>query len=331
MDSFKKVVGHTELLEYIRTAVREEMYSHAYIMTGARGSGKRLLSDLFSQALVCERRNETGEPCGACHACVQARTRNHPDIIRVSHTKPGSISVDDIREQVGATVGVKPYSGAHKVYIIDDADLLTEQAQNALLKTIEEPPEYAIFFLLAQNAEALLPTIRSRCVTLKLRNIKNQLIRIFLMEEYGVNEGVANFCAAFAAGNIGQAIMLATSEYFQEVRNDCVRLLTHIDTMEPDTFYANIKKCAEYKLEINDYLDLIAVWYRDLLIYKATKNIDQVIFHDQVSVLKEKANTSSYEGIERILEALDRTKARLRANVSFELSMELLLLCIKEN
>ena len=92
-----------------------------------------------------------------------------------------------------------------------------------------------------------------------------------------------------------------------------------------------VKRCMAYKLEINDYLDIIAVWYRDVLIYKATKNVDRVVFSDQMKYIKERARKSSYEGIENILDALEKAKARMKANVSFELSMELLLLTIKEN
>ena len=106
-------------------------------------------------------------------SCRQAINGNQPDIIRVTHEKPNSISVDDIREQVNNDIVIRPYSSKYKVYIIADADKMTVQAQNALLKTIEEPPSYAVIMLLTENAEALLPTIRSRCVMMKLRNIKD--------------------------------------------------------------------------------------------------------------------------------------------------------------
>ena len=92
-----------------------------------------------------------------------------------------------------------------------------------------------------------------------------------------------------------------------------------------------VKKCMTYKLEINDYLDIIAIWYRDVLIYKATKSVDRVVFSDQLRYIKERASKSSYEGIENILDGLEKAKARIKANVNFELTMELLLLTIKEN
>lgn len=329
MGSFKDVVGHKDILKYISSAVENNRVSHAYILNGERGSGKRMLANLFATTLLCESGNS--EPCGKCHSCRQAESGNHPDIIRVTHEKPNSISVDDIRTQVNNTVDIKPYQGPYKVYIIPQADLMTPQAQNAILKTIEEPPAYAVFLLLTENAEMLLPTINSRCVMLKLRNIKDTLIRKYLMENLEIPDYKADMCTAFAQGNVGRAIMLANSEHFNEIREEAVQLLKHIHDMELSEIVVAVKNISVYKLEITDYLDIIMIWYRDVLLYKATKEIDKVVFKDQLQSIKEQARKSSYEGIELILESLEKAKARLKANVNFDLVMELLFLTIKEN
>ena len=329
MGSFKDVVGHKDILKYISSAVENNRVSHAYILNGERGSGKRMLANLFATTLLCESGNS--EPCGKCHSCRQAESGNHPDIIRVTHEKPNSISVDDIRTQVNNTVDIKPYQGPYKVYIIPQADLMTPQAQNAILKTIEEPPAYAVFLLLTENAEMLLPTINSRCVMLKLRNIKDTLIRKYLMENLEIPDYKADMCTAFAQGNVGRAIMLANSDHFNEIREEAVQLLKHISEMELNEIVAAVKNISVYKLEITDYLDIIMIWYRDVLLYKATKEIDKVVFKDQLQSIKEQARKSSYEGIELILESLEKAKARLKANVNFDLVMELLFLTIKEN
>lgn len=329
MGSFKDVVGHKDIIKYIRNAVQEDKVSHAYILNGERGSGKKMLANLFATTLLCE---EGGpDPCNICHSCRQAESGNHPDIIRVTHEKPNSISVDDIRKQVNNDILIKPYQGPFKVYIIAEADLMTPQAQNALLKTIEEPPEYAVIFLLTENAETLLPTITSRCVMLKLRNIKDTLIKKYLMETLEVPDYKADMCTAFAQGNMGRAILLANSDHFNEIREDAVQLLKYINEMELSEIVKAIKRIVNYKLEINDYLDIIMIWYRDVLLYKATKDMDKVVFKDQIKYIQEKARKSSYEGIELIIESLEKAKTRLKANVNFDLVMELLLLTIKEN
>ena len=329
MGTFKDVVGHKDIINYIRNAVREDKVSHAYILNGERGAGKKMLANLFAATLLCEKGGP--DPCNECHSCRQAESGNHPDIIKVTHEKPNSISVDDIREQVNNTIMIKPYQGPYKVYIIPQADMMTPQAQNALLKTIEEPPEYAVIMLLTENADTLLPTINSRCVMLKLRNIKDTLIKKYLMETMQVPDYKADMCTAFAQGNMGRAIMLANSEHFNEIRDEAVQLLKYINEMELSEIVQAVSRITAYKLEINDYLDIIMIWYRDVLLYKATKDMDKVIFKDQMKYIKERAKRSSYEGIELIIESLEKAKARLKANVNFDLVMELLFLTIKEN
>ena len=329
MGSFKDVVGHKDILKYISSAVENNRVSHAYILNGERGSGKKMLANLFAMTLLCE--TGDNEPCGKCHSCKQAESGNHPDIIRVTHEKPNSISVDDIRTQVNNTVDIKPYQGPYKVYIIPQADMMTPQAQNAILKTIEEPPSYAVFLLLTENAETLLPTINSRCVMLKLRNIKDTLIKKYLMENLEIPDYKADMCTAFAQGNMGRAIMLANSDHFNEIREEAVQLLKHINEMELNEIVAAVKNISVYKLEITDYLDIIMIWYRDVLLYKATADVNHLVFRDEIYDIKKSASKSSYEGIEQILEALEKAKVRLNANVNFDLVIELLLLTIKEN
>lgn len=330
-NSFKDVVGHNDIIQYIKNAVKSGKISHAYILNGEKGSGKRLLAKLFAMSLQCQNPQEDGDGCGECQSCKQTMHDNQPDIIRVTHEKPNSISVDDIRGQINNDIVIRPYSSKYKIYIVPEADLMTVQAQNALLKTLEEPPAYAVIFLLTENAEVLLPTIRSRCVMLKLRNVKDTLIKKYLMEQRQIPDYKADVCVAFAQGNLGRAIMLAESDYFNEIRESAVHLLKYIDEMELYEIVAAIRKMSSYKMEITDFLDMIAIWYRDVLLYKATKSPEKVVFADQLKYIRERAEKSSYEGIEKILESLETAKARLKANVNFDLVMELLLLTIKEN
>lgn len=331
MSGFKEIVGHKNIIRYIENVSASDQVSHAYILNGEKGSGKRLLADFFAMDLQCENRDSEGDACGTCRSCRQAMSGNQPDIIFIRHEKPNTISVEEIRTQLNNDIVIRPYSSKYKIYIVPHADKMSVQAQNALLKTIEEPPEYAVIILLTENAEILLPTIRSRCVILKLRNIKDQLIKKYLMEQMEIPDYKADICAAFAQGNMGKAISLASSEHFNDIKEEIVHLLRDINEMETAELIEAVKKCSEFKLDINDYFDMISIWYRDVLIYKATLSVDRVVFSDQLKYIKERASKSSYEGIGIILNALETAKARLKANVNFELTIELLLLTIKEN
>lgn len=329
MFGFQDVIGQKQLVDHLQSAMKMKKVSHAYIFDGEKGAGKNFLADIFAAALQCEAGE--AQPCGKCTSCKQAEGRNHPDIIRITHEKPNTISVDDIRQQLCGDILIKPYKGPYKIYIIDEAEKLNVQAQNALLKTIEEPPTYAVILLLTTNAESFLPTILSRCVTLHLKPTKDSLVRRYLMEQVKIPDYQADICVAFAQGNIGKAKRLALSEEFGQMKEHVIHLVSYIQEMEISELIYSMQKLTEFKTDISDYLDLLMVWYRDVLLYKATWNPSSIVFSDEILTIQKMASRSSYEGIENILKALDKAKIRLAANVNFDLTMELLLLTMKEN
>lgn len=329
MAKFQDIVGQEQIREHLRNALASGKVSHAYIINGEKNSGKEFIARVFSMALQCEKGEV--EPCQECHSCKQALSGNQPDIIRIVHEKPNSIGVEDIRRQVNGDVAIKPYSSPYKVYIINEAEKMTVQAQNALLKTLEEPPAYAVIILLTANLNALLSTILSRCVVLNMKPVSDELVKQYLMEQLQVPDYKAEVCVAFARGNVGKAKALASSEDFENVKSEALSLLKYIHDMELSEIIAAIKKITEYKLEIGDYLDIFAVWYRDVLLFKATNDVNSLVFREEIQSIRRTAQRSSYEGIETVINALDTAKKRLDANVNFELVMELMILTIKEN
>ena len=328
MVGFNNIIGHEEIIRHIKNAIETGKVSHSYIFTGEPGSGKKLLAATFATTLQCEEKK--AEPCMKCDSCKKAIGKNHPDIIMVSHEKPGTISIDEIREQVINDVAIKPYCSPYKIYIIADAEMMTIQAQNALLKTIEEPPEYAVIMLLTSNADSLLPTIQSRCVRLDLKVVDDSLVKKYLMERLHVPDYQAEIDASFAQGSIGRAKEAATSEEFSEMTQNALKILKYANTMEVYELTDAIKNLSTEKQNINDYLDIFQFWFRDVLMFKATREIDNLVFKQEINYIKEQASERSYENLEKILEALEKTKVRLRANVNFELALELLFLTIRE-
>ena len=291
--------------------------------------GKITLANAFAMTLLCE--EEGKEPCMHCHACKQVLSGNHPDLIYVTHEKPASMGVDDIREQINDTIMVRPYSSQYKIYIVDEAQKMTVQAQNALLKTIEEPPAYAVIMLLTTNPDAFLQTILSRCVQLKLKPLKDSVVKGYLEDKLQVKDVQAEIYSAFARGNLGKAIHLAQSEDFKMMYEEILRLLKEIKDMDISQLLDVIRKLKDDNTDIKECLDFMQMWYRDILMYKTTKDLNLLIFKDEFSAVKKAASLSSYEGLERILEAIDKARVRLDANVNMELVMELLLLTMKEN
>lgn len=329
MGRFADIIGHEQIIGHLQNAISLDKVSHAYILEGEDGMGKNLLASAFAQTLQCK--NSSVEPCMECQSCKQALSGNQPDIIRISHEKPNSIGVEDIREQLWGDILIKPYSSPYKIYIVDEAEKMTVQAQNALLKTIEEPPTYGVILLLTANSGMFLPTIISRCVTLKLKPLRDEQIKKYLMEKKQIPDYQADICAAFARGNLGKACSLADSESFTRIKEHALHLVKYVKEMDTYEVIDSVKSVSEYKLEIQDYLDLLMVWYRDVLLFKATRQGDALIFSDEIHDISDAAVRSSYEGLETILQALDKAKVRLNANVNFDLTMELLFLTIKEN
>ncbi len=328
MAEFKDIIGQEQIKSHLRNAISTGKVSHAYIINGERFSGKEFIARVFAMALQCEKGGE--EPCQQCHSCRQALSGNQPDIIYLTHEKPGSIGVDDIRTQINGDIAIKPYSSPYKIYIINEAEKMTVQAQNALLKTLEEPPAYAVILLLTTNVNSLLQTILSRCVILHMKPVSDELIKNFLMEQMQVPDYKADVCAAFARGNVGKAKHLASSEDFEKVKEEAISLLKYVHDMDVTEMIAAIKKIAEYKLDVGDYLDILAIWYRDVLMFKATRDANHLVFREETQNIRKIAGRTSYEGIEKIIQSLSRAKSRLDANVNFDLTMELLLLDIKE-
>ena len=329
MAGFQNIIGQEQIKAHLQGVLQTGKISHAYIINGEKSSGKEFIARIFAMTLQCEKGGV--EPCNECHSCKQALSKNQPDIIYVSHEKPNTIGVDDIRLQVNNDVGIKPYSSRYKVYIINEAEKMTPQAQNAILKTLEEPPEYAVIILLVSNVNTLLPTILSRCVLLNMKPVRDSQMKNYLMEELQVPDYKADVCVAFARGNVGKAKALASSEDFENVKSEALGLLKYVQDMEIPEIVTAIKKVGEYKLEINDYLDILAIWYRDVLLFKATADVNHLVFREEIQAIRKVAGRSSYEGIENVIQSLDKAKKRLDANVNFDLVMELLLLEMKEN
>lgn len=329
MAGFHDILGHEQIIAHLQNAIEEDKVFHAYIFNGPEASGKMMLAEAFAMALQCE--GEGKRPCLECRSCRQAADHNQPDIIYVSHEKPNTIGVDDIRTQINNDIDIKPYSSRYKVYIVDEAQKMNQQAQNALLKTIEEPPAYAIILLLTTNADSFLQTILSRCITLNLKAVKEDKIKEYLMKHYQIPDYQADICAAFSQGNVGKAIQLASSEEFGELKASVLQLMKRLEDIDLYEMTGAVKQIAEYKLSVNDYFDLMMIWFRDVLYLKATNDVDGLIFKDEVYDIKKQAAKRSYQGIETILEALEKAKIRLNANVNFDLVIELLLLTIKEN
>lgn len=331
MADFGDIIGNNQIKEHMKRAVKTGKVSHAYIIDGPLSSGKLMLAKAFAQMLQCENPMENG-PCHNCHSCRQIQNGNSPDVIFVEHEKTAIIGVEDVRSQINTDIIIRPYDSKYKIYIIDEAEKMNVQAQNAILKTIEEPPEYAIIMLLTTNGMGFLPTILSRCVRLEMKPVDRDVIVDYLLKNRLCDADYrAKEVAAFSMGAVGRAINLASSEEFNQLKDSAVDTMKHIYELDMAQISAKIKEIMDYEERLDEYLDIMMIWYRDILMYKTTMDVGLLVFQNQVYDIKRRADRSSYNDLKKCLGFIDEARLRLSSNVNKEMTIELMLLNIKEN
>ena len=210
---------------------------------------------------------------------------------------------------------------------------MTVQAQNALLKTIEEPPSYAIFILLAANTDAFLPTILSRCVMLNARTVAEGEIVDELKSKYGVGDYDAKVAASFAGGNIGKAEKLISSDSFKDSKNSVTDLVRDVANGGMEAIAKVVKDLNDYKDDkegLRDYLDMVRVWFGDVLKYKSIKDVNDLVFQESLTEIKQLADHISFENLNGIMDEIYNAEGRIKSNVGFDSNMEVMLLGIKE-
>ena len=264
------------LLKSLLLQAQKDHVAHAYMLSGEDQAASLRIAEAFAKAL----------------------TDSAADVLYPEHEKPAVFSVDDVRGEINSSVHIKPYGTRHKVYIIRDAGLMNVQAQNALLKTLEEPPAYVVMLLLAQNSEVFLQTILSRCVKLRVY-------------EEGEEEA-------------------APDEESASVRQQVRAFLSQAEQKEEQTMLSFIDFIGKDKLRADEALEDFRAAFRDVLIYKTGRDVSLLNAPEDTTVIRNLAGRMSFAGIERVLKHIDRTKKRLDANVRADLSFEVLLLAIQD-
>ena len=296
--------------------LQEEMQAgravQAYLFSGPAGTGKRTLAALCAQALNCKGAPGT-KPCGICPSCVQYESGNHPDHIRVTAgADKASIGVDAVRDLI-SRVGIHPYEDGIHTVIIEGADKMTPQAQNALLKTLESPPEDAVFFLTADQTAPILPTIQSRCRGIRFSPLSLEQVETAL-ERRGIPREKRALLASLSEGSVGRALAIHENEQFWKTRELVDASLRGLHTP------ADVALCAlplcEKKEQAADVLDLMELWARDAMVQR----------EGGTAIQQDLAPAFSQAGFSpsRLLRGVFDARARVASNVSWQQVLEML-------
>jgi DNA polymerase III subunit delta' len=320
---FSQIVGHQKQVEIIRQALNHGRLHHAYLFVGAEGVGKKTIAIGLAKAIHCSA--ATGDFCGACPDCARIQDTNHPDI-RIIEPLAGKkeISIQQIRE-LEKELNFRSFSGKKKIAILDPATLMNLSAQNALLKTLEEPPRDSLLILIAANGGALLPTLRSRCLRISFGPLARDLVSGFLVSRKGLEADTAEFLAAMSLGSLGAVVSIDTQELLER-RREWVRLISDLGVGDYRAATDAAEILAGSKEDSLRFLEWVESWFRDLLVYSTTRNPQVVVNIDMLPQIQQRSAATDCERLfSRIAEA-KAAIAGIQRNLNRRMVIEDLLL-----
>jgi DNA polymerase-3 subunit delta' len=324
---FAEIVGHQKQLEIVRQALQHGRLHHAYLFVGAEGVGKRTIALGLAKALHCLA--ATGDFCGECANCARVQDRNHPDV-RIIEPLAGKkeISIQQIRE-LEKELNFRSFSGKRKIAILDPAPLMNLAAQNALLKTLEEPPENSLLILIASNAGVLLPTLRSRCLRVSFGPLARELISDFLVSRQGLEAQTAEFLAAMSLGSLSAVVAIDPQKLLHR-RGEWVRLVSSLGAGDYRAAIDAAEGLAASKENCLAFLEWVETWFRDLLAYGITRSGENVINVDMFSQIQKQSASMDFG---ELFACIAETKAAvegIQRNLNRRMTMENLLLNMVE-
>ena len=284
---FKNIIGNKQNKEILSKVIENNNIAHSYMFIGKESIGKMLFAKEFAKTILC---TDNQKPCNKCKSCIEFNTSNNPDFT-IIEPEGNAIKIDQIRELV-KKVYEKPIVSNKKVYIINDSNLMTKEAQNSLLKTLEEPPEYVTIILIASNENLFLPTIKSRCTKLIFNKLLDNEIKDILEKEYNYIN-VPDLVLKIADGSVKKAVNLQGKEDDYKKINNMYSNLENINIIDIINSKEEVFKDKEKILEILEYINLI--------------------FFDKI-----KQNTSYIQ----CMNILEETKDRLKKNNNFDMTID---------
>lgn len=318
--SFSDIKGQDSAIRFLKSALETNRVSHAYIFLGPQGVGKKLAALNFAKALNCKP-EAPDRPCDSCISCKKIDGLNHPDIsLLKQEEKSPSIKIDKVRELI-RSIGLKPYEGKKKVYVIDGADFLTQEASNALLKTLEEPPSESVLILIAEDLAALFRTIVSRSQVVRFFPLGMDAIREVLIKEYKIDDMKAHILSHLSAGGIGSALAFKDEDFFDK-RSSLITGLLHNTFFDSD--FEGISRN-----DLKSYLGLMLTWYRDILISKIGLEGSHFINIDRKDTIAAEAKRLNYDYMYNAIREIITTSGFLDQNANPKLAMSALGLKIQ--
>lgn len=324
---FNNIIGHEFQKNLLIRSSEEGTVSHAYLFSGPEGVGKKLMALEFAKTLNClsEKPSRESEEC-VCGSCSKVERGIHPDVVLVEYEGASDIKVDQVREGVEEKLYLKPFEGKYKIVIVDEAERMNRSAQNAFLKTLEEPPPDSVIILVSSRSQALLPTIRSRCQDVSFSVLTNDSISTILEESSGLTGEDLELLTRLSSGSPGLALRF--DKELIEWRKQLLTKLSAVDHRSAIEISELIESMptettAEDSERLRLAMELISLWIRDLIMIKIGAAEEYITHAD---IIEESERAASGLGTDDILEKhdiLERTRSDIfYANANRRLSLE---------
>jgi DNA polymerase III subunit delta' len=310
--SFSNIRGQDTAVRSLKNAINNNRLAHAYIFSGPEGCGRSLLARNFAKALNCEKKKD--DACDFCTSCKKIDKYIHPDVKWLNKDGKGSqIKIEQIRELENQIV-LKPYEAKYKVFIIKDAQLMTAEAANSFLKTLEEPPPNSVLILITERPKDLFRTIVSRCQLIRIKPFSTEELSFILVTEYNMQKKKAELLSRISEGRLGRAI-----DYSSDVLTLRDKILEEFSSDDSVEDYS-----ARDRDDLARRLNVLLSWYRDLLVFKVTHEEDLIINFDKVNDIK--VNEKSYKTTDLldIFENVLDAKERIGSNVNPKLALSVM-------
>jgi DNA polymerase-3 subunit delta' len=327
--SFGQIRGQESAVAILKNALSGGRLAHAYLFFGPEGVGKRLTALTLAKAMNCTSPKEVGIPCERCPSCIKVNSSSHADVILLE-PEGEVIKIDQVRD-MQRRLRYRPLEGGYRACIIESADRLNDAASNALLKTLEEPPDETHLILITSRPHQLLPTILSRCQWVRFKPLSISHIVQILQESSSLEEEKANFCASLAGGSAGKALALSDRVDFQK-RTEWLRAFSEIPGKTVEEIFETCERISKEE-EVNDLLDLWKLWIRDLVVFQVQGEGpgEKLINHDLRVEVAEEAQKYSLDRLDSFFGLITDVQKSIALKANPRLALETLMLEMKKN
>ncbi len=329
---FSDIIGHSTPIGWLQRAVQSNHLAHAYLFVGENAIGKKLTAMRMAQAISCDSYCESmaPDPCGVCKSCYQIEAQTHPDFLLIQPDSEGQnpqIKIERVRE-IEHHVVYRPLIGARKICLIDEVDRLTVGAANALLKTLEEPPDHCLFLLITNRPSSLLPTIVSRCLVVRFSPSSPAKVKTHLMGVRNLAESEARLISNISGGRVGEALhmeiadVIARKDHYLSLLSgqslDSIPQL--LDTAE------SLSKPGEVQYGLNEFWHIL----RDLLLVTLDCHSNEVMYREDIPTFQTIAKRTSSAALLNVLDELHALEHGLHRNLNMQLGFERFLVHLRD-